>query len=154
MGRSTVETLGFLLGAFVGTEQMHASQWAPAGPAGSMSKAWAEVDDTLVVQSYTQQREGHPPFAMHAVWMTDPATGDVLYWGFDSAGLRPDPPASGSWVGRELVLDRTTERGSSRLTVAATPDGWRWSKTFRAPGGDVWTPVQDAVFRPAPAAGQ
>jgi hypothetical protein len=151
MPESTAGSLQFLLGSFTGEEQMHASAWAPAGPATSRSAATAEVDDTLVVQRYLQHRQGHPPFAIHAVWTTDAATGEILYWGFDSAGFAPDPPARGTWLGGELVLDRTTPRGSSRLVVAPTADGWSWSKAFHAPGETEWTPVQQAMFRPAPA---
>ena len=41
----------------------------------------------------------------------------------------------------QLVLGRTTERGSARTTFSPTPDGYRWSKEFRAPGSGEWSPV-------------
>ncbi len=149
MVRTTAETLEFLLGSFVGAEHMYPSTWAPAGEAESTSDASAEVGGSVVVQRYRQRRDGDESFALHAVWSTDPESGEILHWGFDSAGFPPDPPARGSWQGSDLVLDRSTARGSSRLVVTRDADGWSWAKAFRAVGATAWTPVQRASFHPA-----
>jgi hypothetical protein len=74
----------------------------------------------------------------------------VLLYAFDSAGYPPEPAARGSWHGDELVLERTTERGSARTTFTATADGYRWSKVFRAPGADEWSPVVAGELRRTP----
>lgn len=144
----TARSLQFLLGAFAGQEYMYASAWAHAGAATSTIEGVSELGGSVVLQRYLQVRDGTPSFALLAVWMTDPATGEILYYGFDSAGFPSDPPARGTWDGRTAVLDRSTARGSSRLTVTSEDGGWTWAKSFRAPGTEEWTPVQEAVFRP------
>jgi hypothetical protein len=141
--------LAFLLGSFTGSEHMHASAWAPAGPATSSVEGTAELDGTLVVQRYRQWRDGTTSFELVAVWMVDPHSDEILYYGFDTAGFPADPPARGTWQDSGLVLERTTARGSSRLTVSPTSTGWSWTKEFRAPDASAWGPVQDAVFVPA-----
>lgn len=149
MTPSTATALPFLLGSFDGQEHMYASTWADAGPATSTIEGRAELGGSVVVQRYLQVRDGTPSFALLAVWMTDPATGEVLYYGFDSAGFPADPPARGTWQDTAMVLDRATPRGRSRLTVTAGEDGgWAWVKSFQAPGTEEWIPVQDAEFRP------
>jgi hypothetical protein len=150
MSATIASRLAFLMGSFTGTERMHPSAWAPGGPATSSAEASAELDGNLVVQRYVQLRDGSVSFELVAIWMCDPSSGDVLYYGFDSAGFPADPPARGSWDDAQLVLERTTPRGSSRLTVEPTGHGWSWSKEFRGPDAVTWTPVQDAVFTPDP----
>lgn len=145
---TTATGLSFMIGRYGGAETMHASAWAPAGEATSTISGEVELDGSLVVQRYTQYRDGAQSFASLGVWMTDPATGEYLYYAYDSAGFAADPPARGTWRKEELVLDRDTPRGSSRLVVRAAGDGWSWSKLFRAPGSDEWAPVQDATFTP------
>ena len=146
---TTAHALPFLIGRYVGVETMYASAWAPAGSATSTINGEVELDGSLVVQRYTQYRDGARSFASLGVWMTDPATGECLYYAYDSAGFPADPPARGTWREEELVLDRDTPRGSSRLTVRRTGDGWSWSRAYRVPGAAEWQPVQDALFSPA-----
>ncbi len=148
MSDSTAHRLAFLMGSFAGSEHMHPSDWAPGGSTTSTSETTAEVGGSLVVQRYRQLRDGSPSFELVVVWMVDPATDELLYYGFDTAGFPADPPARGTWQEAGLVLERTTPRGSSRLTVSPTPTGWSWSREFRRPDGDTWTPVLDATFVP------
>ena len=146
---TTSGDLSFLIGRYVGAESMYASTWAPAGRATSTITGAAELGGSLVVQRYTQYRDDTMSFASVGVWMTDPATGEFLYYAFDSAGFPAEPPARGGWQNGDVVLERTTARGSSRLVVRSTADGWSWSKAFRAPGARDWSPMQDATFSPA-----
>jgi hypothetical protein len=141
--------LAFLIGSFAGTEHMHPSAWAPGGPATSSISATSELDGTLVVQRYVQVRDGSTSFELVAVWMVDPSSDEVLYYGFDTAGFPADPPARGTWQESGLVLERTTSRGSSRLTVSPTSTGWSWAKEFRGPDATTWSPVQSATFVPS-----
>jgi hypothetical protein len=146
MSDPTARRLDFLMGSFAGSEHMHPSDWAPGGDATSTIEATSEVGGSLVVQRYRQVREGAQSFELVAVWMVDPSSDEILYYGFDTAGFPADPPARGTWQEAGLVLERTTPRGSSRLTVSPTPTGWSWSREFRRPDGDTWTPVLDATF--------
>ncbi|SER06888.1 hypothetical protein [Microlunatus flavus] len=158
MPTSTADRLAFLLGSFTGVERMHPSVWASGGTAASTVKAVPEVGGELVVQRYTQWRDAAVSFELVVVWMVDPATDEVLYYGFDTAGFPADPPARGTWQPSGLVLERTTTRGSSRLTVRPTSTGWTWSRDFRRPDGQTWESVLDATFvaipaEPAPGSG-
>lgn len=147
MNAQPILRLGFLLGTFEGIERMHASAWAPGGPAASVVVGRSEMNGDIVVQSYEQRRNGAASFRMFIVWMIHPDTGEVLHYGFDSAGFPADPPARGSWSGDKLTLVRVTPRGHSRLVVNEEPDGWAWSKSFRVRPEDDWSPVFDARFR-------
>lgn len=138
--------LAFLLGSFTGSELMHASDWAPGGSATSTIEATSEVGGNLVVQRYVQTRDGETSFELVVVWMVDPATDEILYYGFDTAGFPADPPARGTWQQSDLILARSTSRGSSRLTVSPTSTGWSWSREFRRPDGQAWMPVLDSTF--------
>lgn len=142
--------LDFLMGSFAGSEHMHPSDWAPGGDTTSTIEATSEVSGSLVVQRYRQAREGAQSFELVVVWMVDPSSDEILYYGFDTAGFPAHPPARGTWQGDGFVLERTTPRGSSRLTVTPTSTGWSWSREFRRTDDDTWTPVLDATFIPAP----
>lgn len=147
-----VRRLAFLMGSFAGSEQMHPSAWAPGGSATSSIEATSELDGHLVVQRYLQRRDGSISFQLVAAWMVDPSSDEILYYGFDTAGFPADPPARGTWRDADLMLERTTLRGSSRLTVRPTPTGWSWRKEFRGKDAETWSPVQDATFVPTAVA--
>jgi hypothetical protein len=91
MSDTTIRQLSFLLGAFSGSDQMHPSEWAPGGAAVSVIEASTDLGGDLIVQRYAQLRDGSTSFEALAIRMSDPATSEVLYYGFDSAGFPPDP---------------------------------------------------------------
>jgi hypothetical protein len=141
--------LDFLLGAFAGTEEMAQTQWAPAGTAQAEARGEAILGGAMVLLHQRQVRDGEESFAAVNVFMHDPQTGDVLLYSFDSAGFPADPPARGRLENGELVLDRTTPRGSSRTTFAPGDGGFNWSKAFR-PGDDApWQTVVTGTLRRA-----
>ncbi|BDZ44791.1 hypothetical protein [Naasia aerilata] len=117
---------------------MHETRWAPGGIATETSDATLGLDGLIVVQAQTQERNGGVAFAAHNVFTTDPATGEIVLYSFDSAGFLPDPPARGTWRDGELVLVRTTDRGQSRTIYRPRGDGCSWSKAFRPSDGDEW----------------
>ena len=133
--------LEFLVGELTGREEVTATPWAAGGPATARARGERALDGGVLVQHHVQERDGTVTVRTLNVFTTDPATGEVLLYAFDSVGYPPEPAARGTWHGDELVLERTTERGSARTTFAATADGYRWSKEFRAPDSDVWSPV-------------
>ncbi|HLU56466.1 MAG TPA: DUF1579 domain-containing protein [Pseudonocardia sp.] len=145
----SLDGLGFLVGELTGREEVSATPWAEGGPATARATGEWALDGGLLVQHHVQERDGAAVFGTLNVFTTDPATGDVLLYAFDSVGYPPEPAARGTWHGEEQVLERTTERGSARTRFTPTPDGYRWSKEFRAPGSDVWSPVVAGELRHA-----
>jgi hypothetical protein len=135
-----LERLEFLVGELSGREEVTAGEWAEGGSATARARGELALDGGVLVQHHVHDRDG-ATFRTLNVFMVDPATGEVLLYAFDSAGYPPEPAARGTWRGEELVLGRTTERGSARTTFSATADGYRWSKEFRAPGADEWSPL-------------
>lgn len=145
----SLDGLGFLVGELTGRGggQRHAVGRGRARHRAGDRRVG--LDGGLLVQHHVQERDGAAVFGTLNVFTTDPATGDVLLYAFDSVGYPPEPAARGTWHGEELVLERTTERGSARTRFTPTPDGYRWSKEFRAPGSDVWSPVVAGELRHA-----
>ena len=138
----SIASLGALAGVFVGTDEIHASVWAPAETARVDIDAVWEIGESVLVQRWQDTRAADF-FELVNVFMEDPATGDVLLYAFDSAGYPPDPPARGAWDGDRLVLRRTSARGQSRLEFTPTENGFRWSKQYRGSDTDSWQPVID-----------
>jgi hypothetical protein len=147
------EQLAFLVGSLRGPEQMHATQWAPGGPAEGRVRGEVAVDGLVLVQHQVQERAGAPVFRAVNVFMADPA-GRVLLYPFDSAGHPPEVPAVGTWHGDDLVFERSSPRGSARTTYTPAADGYAWSKRFRPPGGE-WAPmIEGRLTRERCAAGE
>lgn len=138
---SVAESLSFLLGHRTGVNRMHATRWAAAGDAAETTTAALSVGGSAIVQEQVQERDGQVAFVAHNVFTTDPATGEVVLYSFDSVGYLPDPAARGTWRDGELVLDRTTDRGQSRTVYRPLSDGYAWSKAFRPSADEEWQPV-------------
>lgn len=113
------ELLWDLLGNWSGTEEQHASPFAPAARTRAMMTFKQDLGGTAVVQDYRQVRNDADEFLSHGIVLADPAgPGSVLWWLFDSYGQPPEP-ARGTWADGRLALVRTTPRGSAHhdLTV-------------------------------------
>src|SRR2546428_461391 len=117
--------LAVLAGEFAGTEELAATSWSPAGTATAQVRARRDLGGFTLIQDYTQRRDAHVSFTAHTVFTVDPATGETLYYGFDSYGFPPDAPARGGWEGDVLTLTKTTARGMARHVLAPTADGYR-----------------------------
>lgn len=142
-----INEMSFLVGTASGPETVAASAWSPAKHGRSAVTAAAEVDDVVLVQRVDDQFGDGSHFAGLNVFMLDTETAEILCYGFDSYGFPPDPPARGSWHDGELVLERTTSRGSARIVFAPTATGYTWRKDFR-PGPDhAWQPVAEAELQ-------
>jgi hypothetical protein len=137
----SVSELAFLVGRYTGSEQVHPSPWTEEYHADAAVTGRFEVAGSIVVQHQVQQRDGVTTFEAVNVFQVDPGTGETLLYSFDSLGYPPDPPARGRWHGPSLVLQRVTARGSSRTSYTPGPDGYTWTKTFRTPGAEEWSPM-------------
>lgn len=131
-----------MTGAFDGTDEVRPSHWTEAETASVHVVGSFELDGGLLVQRWCEDLAARS-FDTVNTFMSDPATGEVLLYAFDSLGFPPDPPARGTWRDGAVSLLRETERGQSQTVFAATPDGFRWSKQYRPTPHDEWTPVVD-----------
>jgi hypothetical protein len=87
-----------LLGNWTGAEQL-----GPDRTARAMMVIKLDLQDRAVLQDYRRVVDDGTELAGHGVFLLDPATGDVLWWFFDSSGV-PPTPFRGHWVDDVLVL--------------------------------------------------
>ena len=140
------QVMDFLLGRFTGVDHIDPSYSAGEQTVPTTSVATAELGGQVLVQRFVERRTTDP-FEVLNIFMRDRDSGDVLLYSFDSLGYCPDPPARGAPRGGEIVLHRTSPRGMSRTTFAATETGVRWSKEFRLNSDGPWVPVVTGELR-------
>lgn len=141
------ERLQALVGAWQGEEEMSATQWAPAGLATAELVTEPDCGGLYIVQRYRQARDGKPSFASHNVFAFDRTDGSYKLYQFDSMGFMP-VPASGAWTGDELVMVRTSERGSARVSYFFdSQDSYRTRLEFRPAGAADWQDMAKGTFR-------
>lgn len=132
--------LELLLGRFTGIDELAGGPWSKAETVPVEIDSSAELGGALLVMRMTETRSGGTFSAVNVV-MSDRDTGEILLYGFDDFGYQPDPPARGGFHDHELILERSTVRGQSRLLFAGTPLGFSWTKLFRAASDEPWLPV-------------
>lgn len=80
------EAFGPLLGTWTGVERL-----GPGGTARAMIVFKLDLQDRAVLQDYRRVAEDGTERTGHGVFLVDPATGDLLWWWFDSSGVPPTP---------------------------------------------------------------
>jgi len=142
------QRLQALVGAWRGEEEVSETQWADAGIAEAEVLAEAEFGGLFVVQRYRQKREGTVSFAAHSVFGFDQPTGVWTMYQFDSMGFVPAAPATGVWHGDELVLERSSPRGSARVTYRFDGiDTYRMKLQFKLAGSDARQDMVSGIYR-------
>ncbi|MER9329481.1 DUF1579 domain-containing protein [Mesorhizobium sp. M0152] len=150
------QRLQALVGAWRGEEEVADTQWADGGTATSEVLAEAQFGGLFVVQRYRQRRDGTISFGAHSVFGFDQQNSVVTMYQFDSMGFVPASPAAGSWNGSELVLERSSPRGSARVTyVFDDADAYRMRLQFKSAGSDIWQGMVSGVYkRISPSSGK
>ncbi|TIT21125.1 MAG: DUF1579 domain-containing protein [Mesorhizobium sp.] len=142
------QRLQALVGAWRGEEEISGTQWADAGTATSEVLAEAQFGGLFVVQRYRQRRDGTVSFGSHNVFGFDQQNSLVTMHQFDSMGFVPASPATGTWNGSELVLDRSSPRGAARVTyIFDDADTYRMRLHFKPAGSDSWQDMVSGVYR-------
>jgi hypothetical protein len=142
------QRLQALLGTWEGEERVGASQWTAAGTATSEVVAEAEFGGLFVTQRYRQMRNGKVGFQSHNVLGVDPSDGTTKLWQFDSMGFVPPAPASGTWDGDTLTLERSSPRGAARTRYTfENPDCYRMTLQFRPADSDTWQDMVEGTYR-------
>src|SRR3712207_1851451 len=62
-----------------------------------------DLADRAVLQDYRRVADDGTELVGHGVFLLDPASGDMLWWFFDSTGV-PPTPLRGRWAEGALVL--------------------------------------------------
>lgn len=142
------QRLQALVGAWRGEEEVAATQWTDAGAATSEVQAEAQFGGLFVVQRYRQRRDGTVSFGAHNVFGFDQQNKVVTMHQFDSMGFVPMSPATGTWSGSELVLERSSPRGAARVTYNFDgTDTYRMKLQFKPAGSDAWQDMVSGVYR-------
>ena len=142
------QRLQALVGAWRGEEEVADTQWADGGTATSDVLAEAQFGGLFVVQRYRQRRDGTVSFGSHSVFGFDQQNALVTMHQFDSMGFVPVSPATGAWNGTELVLERSSPRGSARVTYSFDDaDAYRMRLHFKPAGNDSWQDMVSGVYR-------
>ncbi|MER8652677.1 DUF1579 family protein [Mesorhizobium sp. M0586] len=142
------QRLQALVGAWRGEEEVAETQWADGGPATSEVLGEAQFGGLFVVQRYRQRRDGTVSFGSHSVFGFDQQNSLVTMHQFDSMGFVPASPATGAWNGSELTLDRSSPRGSARITyIFDNADAYRMRLHFKPAGSDSWQDMVSGVYR-------
>jgi hypothetical protein len=128
-----------LLGTWTGLEQQEASPWAPAAGARASMVFRLDVDATVVVQDYRQVRTDGAELTAHGVLQALAGTSTVQWWLFDSYG-QPPVVAAGAWTGDELVLEKTTGRGTAQHRFRAAEDRLDYQILLRLGDALGWSP--------------
>ncbi|WP_257387512.1 DUF1579 domain-containing protein [Tahibacter caeni] len=132
--------LAAFVGSWDGDETLEPSPWGPGGAAHGRGVYRLVTDGMAVTQDYEEEKDGAVAFRGHGVFTIDPASGDVLWWWFDSMGFPPDGPARGRWDGNTLELHKSTPRGEGRYRYRLDDDGnaYEFQIENRCPGQDTF----------------
>ncbi|MFA6155490.1 DUF1579 family protein [Mesorhizobium sp.] len=142
------QRLQALVGAWRGEEEVADTQWADGGIATSDVLAEAQFGGLFVVQRYRQRRDGTISFGSHNVFGFDQQNSVVTMHQFDSMGIVPVSPATGVWNGSELNLERSSQRGSARVTyILDDADTYRMRLHFKPAGSDAWQDMVSGVYK-------
>jgi hypothetical protein len=139
--------LAVLAGSWIGEETMHPSPWNPdpAKATGHIDSRM-DIDGLFLISDYHQVRDEEVTFRGHGVYGYDPASERfTMYW-FDSMSYQGGI-ALGTWVGDELVFERSSHRGTSRYVYEIVgPDEYRF-RIEMSPDGEALTPWLECVWK-------
>jgi hypothetical protein len=121
-------------GTWEGDEKLEPSPWGPGGAARGRGVHRVITDGMALTQDYAEEKDGDIVFRGHGVFTIEPASGDVLWWWFDSMGFPPEGPARGRWDGDVLTLQRASPRGEARYVYRMHGDRYEFSIENRFPG--------------------
>jgi hypothetical protein len=140
-------SLSLLAGTWTGVETIAASKWGPGGTAISKSSARLDLNQRVLIQDYSAERDGKHWLAAHAVFVFDePTSAYGLFW-FDSLGFVPGQPAPGQWDGETLSFTRVSPRGQTRhLYTLSAPDTYSLRLESSFDGGSTWNLVMDGIY--------
>jgi hypothetical protein len=146
------QRLQALVGSFEGEEQIASTPWTSAGAAKGYLSATSELGGLFLIQTYRQVRDGKTAFEARNIFGFDASDGSYKLYQFDSLGFVPTSPASGTWSGDELVLEKSSPRGKARSVYQfEDQDRFRLRIEFAPAGSDIWQGFVSGVYRRTPS---
>ncbi|HEX8123730.1 MAG TPA: hypothetical protein VF549_20940 [Solirubrobacteraceae bacterium] len=124
-------SLAPLLGSWSGEEQLAATPWTTAGLAAATIE-FTEAPAGAVLQRYRQVRDEQETLA--GLGILDLSDGNIRHFWWDSLGQQPDGPAIGRATDGEIVVERTSARGTNRTRMVVDRDRLVYEVAFAPPG--------------------
>ena len=140
--------LARLSGRWVGEEILHPSPWDPdGGRAKGRMRGRMALGGFHLILEYEQERDGKTTFEGHGVLGWDPDEKKyTLHW-FDSHGAVEGSPATGTWEGNVLSLERESRKqGLGRQVYDATDDELRF-RLEHSRNGREWKPFLEGTYK-------
>jgi len=134
-------------GKWIGEETIEASQWGPGGHATGELEMETILDGFNVAGDYVEGKEGKVVYRGHSVFGVDPASGEVVWYWFDSMGTPLAGPARGKWDGDTLVLRNKQPQGEGRYTHRFEGKNryfFRLENSFD--GGKTWVKLMEGRY--------
>jgi hypothetical protein len=142
------QRLSAFIGTFEGDEQVAATPWTSAGVAKGYLCATSDLGGLFVNQTCRQVRDGKTSFEARNIFGFDVSDGSYKLYQFDIVGFVPSSPASGTWSGNELILQKSSPRGRARSVYQfEDQDRFRLRVDFAPIGSDIWQDVVSGVYR-------
>ncbi|OWV90829.1 hypothetical protein ATY81_05730 [Rhizobium sp. R72] len=140
--------LNAFAGVWEGEEHVAASAWTTEGKACAELSAEALFGGFFLEQRYRQTREGAVSFEARNLFGFDGSEQAYKLYQFDTVGFVPPSPASGEWSDIELVLTKTSPRGTQRTVFTfENEDRYRMGVSFSPAGSDTWQEVVSGIYR-------
>ena len=139
--------LARLAGTWRGKETLHPSPWAPeASQCESTLTARIAIDGFFLISDYEQRAGGDVTFRGHGVYGFDAQTQKYTMHWFDSTGVDPGAPATGTWIGDTLTFEHRSPMGHGRYVYTCNEDGSYTFQMSHSMDGQRWAPTMDATF--------
>jgi hypothetical protein len=120
--------LAGLAGEYRGEEHVESSEWTAGGVSPATLRLRLAADGLVLVED-----DESAAVRGHGVLSIDPDSGEVVRHWWDSIGP-PSESARGGWTGDDLVLERSSPRGTNRTSWTLEGDVLRQTVAVRAPG--------------------
>ena len=128
-----------LVGNWVGQEKLVASPDGAVRPATGRINTRLDLEGFVVLEDYSQERDGQMVFRGHGIFGWDDHQRDYIWYWVDSMGSAPASPARGKWEGDTLLFETGTDGRyiyefigdhSMNFTIENSSDGGKTWATF------------------------
>jgi len=139
--------LSIFAGEWAGEEAIAPSKWGPGGSAAAIISARLDLNERILIQDYSAERDGKPWLKAHAIFVFEEQSAAYSLFWFDSLGFIPRQAAQGQWDGAEWTFIRESPRGRTRhIYSLKNSDRYRLKLESSFDEGATWTPVMEGNY--------